>query len=180
MYRAKNEQSTEDEFIRVATERWKGDINRFIRIGELKEIILEKLRRKRQEQFAAGVPDKAANEYYKSEFLIDEEAILYELKRSKIIEEDNSLISEALSELKKDSKRVYSATDNKTYRRWYYIAPTLEEIIKAEEYVRGQNFIILKCEDRGGINYGPIIKSLCREFLYPASIVEEYMLPPSR
>lgn len=178
MYRAKNEQSAEEEFIRIATERWKGDINRFVRTGELKEIILEKLRRRRQEQFAAGVTDKAANEYYKSEFLIDEEAIHHELKRSKIIEEDNSLIRDALSELNKDSKRVYSATDNKTYKRWYYIAPTLEEIIKAEEYIRGQNFIILKCEDRDEINYGPIIKSLCREFRYPASVVEEYMMPP--
>jgi len=178
MHRAKNEQSTEEEFIRIATERWKGDINRFIRTGELKEIILEKLRRRRQEQFAAGVPNKADNEFFKSEFLIDEEAILYELKRSKIIEEDSSLITEALSELKKDSKRVYYMRDKKTYRDWYYIAPTLEEIIKAEEYIRGQNFIILKCEDRGEINYGPIIKALCWKFRYPGSVVEGYMMPP--
>lgn len=179
MHRAKNEQSTEEEFIRIATERWKGDINRFIRTGELKEIILEKLRRRRQEQFAAGGADKADNEFFKSELLMDEEDLLYELKRSKIIEEDSSLISEALSELKKDAKRVYSITDRKTYRHWYYIAPALEEIIKAEEYIRSQNFIILKkCEDGDEIDFRPIIKPLCRQFRYPASVVKEYMMPP--
>lgn len=179
MYRAKNEQSSEEEFIRIATERWRGDINRFIRTGELKEIMLEILRRKRQEQFATGVPDKADDEFFKSGFLIDEETVLYELKRAKVIEEDSSLIGEALTELKKDSKRVYSMTDKKTYRHWYYIAPSVEEIIKAEEYVRARNFIILKkCEDEDEIDFSPVIKSLCRQLLYPASVIKEYMMPP--
>jgi hypothetical protein len=177
----KYQPSPEEEFIRIATERWKQEIEDFIRAGELKEIILNILRQKREAQFAQGVPAKAWQPHSQREFLVEEDEIHADLKRHKIFE-DEALIREALSGLRSDPKRVYHKYDG---GYWYYVAPTAEEVCKAEEEIRSFSLVRLKMKGYSyttpswsQVDCGPLVVLLCQLLQYPSIIVESYLLPP--
>jgi hypothetical protein len=169
---ARPQPTAEEEFMRVAAERWKRDIQEFIRIGEIKEIILDILREKRAEQFREGVPDWS--KLSGKDLLVKEDEIELELRRRRLFE-NNDLLQEALRELRNETGKVYHA-----YERGYvyYLAPTADQIDEAERLVGSLSLILLDSDYYWKADFTPLLELLCRELKYPLDVVQKYLWPP--
>ncbi len=137
----------------------------FIRSEKLREKILEILRERHKH----------------SKELLSQKQLKVELRRHKVVE-GNALITQVLRELRQDprmlfARRVDSSNiptgEAKKTVFEYYIAPTIQEIEGANQFMRMRGLIWV-----GGSNLGnTLVQELGKDLRLPPEIVQEYMLP---
>jgi len=178
VFLARPQPTAEEEFIRVATERWKRDVQEFIRIGEIKEIILDILREKQAEQFREGVPDWS--KLSGKDLLVKEDEMELELRQRKLFEQED-LLREALTELRNDTGKVHHKYEGGYV---YYLAPTTDQVTEAEHLVSDLSLVLLRSNRnlRGGSwvwehDYTPMLRLLCERMNYPLDVVQKYFWP---
>jgi hypothetical protein len=167
------EETAEEKFFNSSVERWWMRLKEEEHFSDLKEKILDILRRKRDAQL------KYFDEKYRDSdsLLVPREELN---SHPELPNESQALINRALGELA-DRSQIYSDAGGYSSRtRHYYIAPTPAEVAEALGYFKRHSLVVLLVDEKPSSDHKDLwlAKELAKRFRYPRSVVGKFLLGP--
>jgi hypothetical protein len=171
IFAARHEKDKQDDFLQVAAERWKQDIDAFRLVQEAKSRVLAILRDERSRQLKKPLPEAARQRVESSPWLFTRQALENRLHGRKLFESPD-VLDNAFRELQKEPALAFYNGD-----RLFYVAPRPDEIKLAESFVAEFALLVLEPEGKDGNCFDHLVQAICEKVQYPFDVVERYMLP---
>lgn len=182
-----SEETAEEKFFNASVVRWQRRIDEERLFEELKDKIIDILKRRREgqlEAFRNAARDGTGHQLDTDDLLTTTEDLN---SHPSLRNESRELIDRAIDELT-DRKLVYSdyysASGRYHHTRQHYLAPTWDpssdEIEKARAYIRKHSVIVFRSDEARNIASKDLrlTRELALKFCYPRSVIAKHLLVP--